>query len=95
MSQLTIKPRELPFIFAAIILLALIAEGYLDQHRWVILLTILAIPTWIILGRRKTAQTRRYTKDSRLGLLLMSSTYRNVAKVKNTTDRPASPRTIA
>jgi hypothetical protein len=36
MSQLTIKPRELPFIFAAIILLALIAEGYLDQHRWVI-----------------------------------------------------------
>jgi hypothetical protein len=32
MSQLTIKPRDIPIIFAAIILLALIAEGYFDQH---------------------------------------------------------------
>lgn len=56
MTQLTIKPRELPIVFLALILLALIAEGYLDQHQWVIWLTILAIPTWIILGRRKAAQ---------------------------------------
>ena len=45
MNQLTIKPRELPIVFLALILLALIAEGYLDQHQWVIWLTILAIPT--------------------------------------------------
>ena len=56
MSQLTIKPRDIPIIFAAIILIALIAEGYLDQHQWVIWLTIAAIPTWIILGKRKAAQ---------------------------------------
>ncbi|MFH2111194.1 MAG: hypothetical protein ABIJ47_08055 [Candidatus Bathyarchaeota archaeon] len=54
MTQLSIKPRELPIIFAALILLALITEGYLDQHQWIIWLTIAAIPTWIILGKRKT-----------------------------------------
>lgn len=47
MSQLTIKPREIPIIFLALILLALISESYLDQHQWVIWLTIAAIPTWI------------------------------------------------
>jgi len=56
MSQLTIKPRELPVIFLALILLALISEGYLDQHQWVIGLTIVTIPIWIILGR-KNGQT--------------------------------------
>jgi len=54
-TQLAIKPRELPIVFLALILLALIAEGYLDQHRWIILLTILAIPAWVILGRRNAA----------------------------------------
>ena len=44
MTQLPIKPRELPIIFTALILLALIATGYLDQHQCVIWLTIAAIP---------------------------------------------------
>ena len=57
MAQLTIKPRELPIIFLALILLALISQGHLDQHQWVIWLTIVAIPTWIILGKRTMAKT--------------------------------------
>ena len=56
MSQLTIKPREIPLIFLALILLALMSEGYLDQYPWIIWLSIVAIPAWIILGRR-TAKT--------------------------------------
>ncbi len=53
MSQLVFKPRELPAILVAVIIIALIQAGYLDQHQWVIWLVIAAIPAWLILGRRK------------------------------------------
>ena len=52
MTQLTIKQGELPFLLAAIILLALIYNGYLDNYQWVIYATIIIIPIWIILGAR-------------------------------------------
>ena len=52
MTHLTIKPRELPFLLAAIILLALIYNGYLDNYPWIIYTTIIIIPLWIILGTR-------------------------------------------
>ena len=52
MTHLTIKQRELPFLLAAIILLALIYNGYLDNYPWIIYTTIIIIPLWIILGTR-------------------------------------------
>ncbi len=52
MSRLVFKPRELPAILAAVIIIVLIETGYLDQHQWVIWLIIAAIPAWIILRRK-------------------------------------------
>ena len=52
MTQLTIKPHELPIIFTIIIIIVLIGNGYLDTHQWLLWIIILAIPTWIILGAR-------------------------------------------
>jgi hypothetical protein len=60
MSQLVFKHRELPFLLLAIILLALIYNGYLDKYPWIIYLTIILIPTWIILGARNR---KRNTTD--------------------------------
>lgn len=53
MSRLVFKPRELPAILVAVIIIALIQSGYLDQHQWVIWFIIAAIPAWVILGRRR------------------------------------------
>jgi hypothetical protein len=44
MTRLTIKQSELPFLLAAIILLALIYNCYLDNYPWIIWLTIMIIP---------------------------------------------------
>jgi len=60
MTQLTIKQNEFPFLLAAIILLALIYNGYLDDYPWIIYATIIIIPTWIILGTRNR---KRNTPD--------------------------------
>ena len=59
MSRLVFKPRELPAILIAVIIIALIKAGYLDQHQWAIWLIIAAIPTWVILGRRQTQKNAK------------------------------------
>ena len=60
MTQLTIKSYELPIIFVAVIIIAIIAEGYLDQYQWLLWLIILAIPTWIIHSRNQKRNTTDY-----------------------------------
>ena len=60
MTQLTIKPHELPIAFAIIIIIALIGSGYLDQYQWLLWIIIIAIPTWIILGRNQKRPTPDY-----------------------------------